>query len=61
MGILSNLFHFLASCPYGDKDCPKIHDLEERDKGQDSRIQNIERILYVIVGMIAVNWGISLW
>ena len=61
MGILSNLFHFLATCPYQDKDCPKVKELEDRDRGQDARIRNIERILYIIMGMVAVNWGFSLW
>lgn len=57
---LSNLFH-LISCPYQDKDCPKVSELREQDKGQDDRIANIQRILYIIVGMVAVNWGFSLW
>lgn len=61
MGILSNLFHFLASCPYGDKECPKIEELKKDDVQQDSRLANLERILYIIVGMIAINWGIALW
>lgn len=61
MGILTNLFHFLASCPYQDKPCPKIEDLTDRDDGQDSRLRNIERVLYIIVGMVAVNWGFTLW
>lgn len=57
---LLNLFHFI-SCPYQDKDCPKVSELREQDKGQDDRISNIQRILYIIVGMVAVNWGFSLW
>lgn len=57
---LLNLFH-LISCPYQDKECPKVSELREQDKGQDDRIANIQRILYIIVGMVAVNWGFSLW
>lgn len=55
------LFGVSAQCPYSDKDCPKIEDIKASDRSQDRRIANIERILYVIVGMIAINWGISLW
>lgn len=60
MGFLSNLFHFI-SCPYQDKDCPKISELKTADKGQDDRIDSIIRILYIIIGMIAVNWGVAIW
>lgn len=60
MGILTKLFHFI-SCPYQDKDCPKIAELKDSDKGQDDRIETIQRILYIIVGMIAINWGFALW
>ena len=60
MRSLLNLFHFI-SCPYQDKDCPKISELKGRDNGQDTQIRNIQRILYIIVGMVAVNWGFSLW
>lgn len=48
-------------CPYGAEQCPKIEDIKEDAEDNRRRIQNIERILYMIVGMIAINWGISLW
>lgn len=60
MGILSKLFPFI-SCPYQDKDCPKIAEVRNTDKGQDRRLLKIEKILYVIVGMIAIEWGIQIW
>ena len=60
MGILSKLLSSIT-CPYQDKDCPKVAELRDSDKGQDSRILRIERAVYVIMGMIAIEWGIQLW
>lgn len=55
-------------CPYDDKECPKLMDMEEEIKNLkndiekvNSDIQTISRYLYLIIGMVAVNWGISLW
>lgn len=57
-----------AKCPYEDKECPKLVELEkdykELRKEFDSLktdIQTLSRYLYLIIGMIAVNWGITLW
>ena len=57
-----------VDCPYGADSCPKIEELErrleeteERIKGQSTDIKTMMKYLYIIVGMVAVNWGISLW
>lgn len=50
-----------VSCPYTDKDCPKIEEIREDTKIMESRINNLERLLYVIIGMIAINSGLILW
>ena len=60
MGILFKLLSSIT-CPYQDKDCPKIAEVRNTDKGQDKRLMKIERILYAIMGMIAIEWGINLW
>lgn len=55
-------------CPYDDKECPKIKELENDIFNLQKEInilktdiQTISRYLYLIIGMVAVNWGISLW
>lgn len=48
-------------CPYGAESCPKIDEIKADADDNRRRIQKIEQILYMVVGMIAINWGISLW
>ena len=50
-----------AICPYQDKDCPKIIDVGKLVEDNQRRLSNVEKLLYLIVGMIAVNWGVTLW
>lgn len=57
-----------VDCPYGADSCPKVEELErkleeteERIKEQSTDIKTMMKYLYIIVGMVAVNWGISLW
>lgn len=49
------------NCPYGADDCPKIEDIEKRAENHEKDISEIKKILYILIGMVAVNWGISLW
>lgn len=48
-------------CPYLDKDCPKVVDLDKEVTELKNEIKKINYYLYMIIGMIAVNWGINLW
>jgi hypothetical protein len=48
-------------CPYDDKECPKLADMDAEIQKIKSDIQTLSRYLYLIIGMIAVNWGITLW
>lgn len=48
-------------CPYGDKECPKLEDVNEIVNKNQARLLNIERVLYIIVGMLAINSGLILW
>lgn len=55
-------------CPYGADSCPKIEELERRleeteehIKEQSIDIKQLLKYVYVLIGMVAVNWGITLW
>ncbi len=48
-------------CPYADKDCPKLESVNEIVNNNQKRLLNIERVLYIIVGMIAINSGLIIW
>ena len=48
-------------CPYQDKECPKINDIENDLNFLKKMVFQNQKILYVVIGMIAVNWGVLLW
>lgn len=50
-----------AICPYQDKECPKIIDVGKTVEANQKRLANVEKLLYIVVGMIAINWGMALW
>lgn len=50
-----------AICPYKDKDCPKIIDIGKLVEDNQRRLSNVEKLLYIIVGMIVINYGVTLW
>ena len=50
-----------AICPYKDKDCPKSIDIGKVVEDNQRRLSNVEKVLYVIMGMIAINYGVTLW
>ena len=50
-----------AICPYKDKDCPKIIDIGKLVEDNQRRLSNVEKLLYLIMGMIAINYGVTLW
>ena len=50
-----------AICPYKDKECPKIIDVGKVVEDNQKRLANVEKLLYIVVGMIAINWGMALW
>ena len=50
-----------VSCPYNDKNCPKLEEVNERALNYEKRLANIERVLYIIIGMITINSGLILW
>ena len=49
-----------AKCPYGASECPKIEDIEERVTRDESVLQNMQRTLYIIVGLLMVELGVSI-
>ena len=50
-----------AICPYKDKDCPKIIDIGKLVEDNQRRLSNVEKLLYLIMGMIAINYGVTPW
>lgn len=50
----------LLSCPYQDQDCPKVSDLERTVSDTSERVRNVERLLYVVIGMITIEFGVVL-
>ena len=50
-----------AICPYKDRDCPKIIDIGKLVEDNQRRLSNVEKLLYLIMGMIAINYGVTLW
>lgn len=50
-----------VNCPYNDKECPKLEEIKTDVKTNEQRLNNMERLLYIIIGMIAINSGLILW
>jgi len=46
------------TCPYLDRDCPKVSEVQEEMDRMRGLLQNMTRILYVIVGIILVQTGV---
>lgn len=51
----------LDFCPYQDKQCPKISDLEKDIKFLRKTVFDNQKILYIIIGMIAIEWGVMIF
>ena len=47
-------------CPYGDKMCPKVESLDKDLKDTKEGIKSMNRLLYVIAGILTVQLGIGL-
>ena len=59
LGRLSSLLCSLV-CPYQDRDCPKVSDLERTVMNNADRLANVERLLYIVIGMIAIEMGVMI-
>lgn len=59
LGRLSSLLYSLV-CPYQDRDCPKVSDLERTVMNNANRLANVERLLYIVIGMIAIEMGVMI-
>lgn len=47
-------------CPYQDRQCPKVSDLDRTVEENSARLANVERLLYVIIGMITIEFGVMI-
>lgn len=59
LGRLSSLLYSLV-CPYQDRDCPKVSDLERTVMNNAGRLANVERLLYIVIGMLAIEMGVMI-
>lgn len=59
LGRLSSLLYSLV-CPYQDQDCPKVSDLERTVTNNADRLANVERLLYIVIGMLAIEMGVMI-
>lgn len=57
-----------ADCPYGANACPKIEEIEDRIEAaeqtareQSADIKRLIQYVGILMGMVAINWGISIW
>ena len=48
-----------AQCPYLDKDCPKVENLEQELKEVKDTLKSVLRVLYALAGIVAIQTGIS--
>ena len=48
------------TCPYGARECPKVQDLEGRVMKDEELLQSMSRTLYVIVGLLMVELGVTI-
>jgi len=47
-------------CPYLDKQCPKVAHTDDQVTLNAKRLAKVERLLYVIIGMLAIEYGFVL-
>jgi len=49
-----------AICPYNDKECPKLEDVRDVVADNASRLANVEKLLYLIIGIITIELGVQI-
>lgn len=49
----------MAQCPYTDKPCPKVTELEERVSKMERNQVVMMRLLYFIAGIVSVTLGVD--
>lgn len=49
-----------VECPYTDRDCPKVEDVMDDVDDLKQRLANMERILYLIVGILTIELGVTI-
>lgn len=50
----------MAQCPYTDKPCPKVDELEERVVKMEKNQIMMMRLLYLIAGIVSATLGINI-
>ena len=47
------------TCPYLDKDCPKVSEVDDDIKDVRKALTEVTRILYIIAGIILIQTGVG--
>lgn len=47
-------------CPYGDKPCPKIDDLEKDVDTVKETVKSMQKTLYLIAGILIAELGVTI-
>lgn len=50
----------MTQCPYTDKPCPKVTDLEDRVTRMERNQAVMMRLLYFIAGVVSVSLGVNI-
>ena len=61
MNMTTKVNSLAVMCPYNDKECPKLEEIKVDVKENEVKINRLENLLYIIIGMIAINSGLILW
>jgi len=48
------------SCPYGDRNCPKVEDVEHQMEQCRKSLAEMAKLLYIIAGILMVQLGVTI-
>ena len=48
-------------CPYGANDCPKFDDVKRQLEIVSKSLINLNRVVYVMCGIIMAEFGVMIW
>lgn len=49
-----------GECPYGVNPCPKIEDVQDDIDRMKDAITEIQKSLYIVIGILTINLGVTL-
>lgn len=48
-------------CPYAENDCPKVNDLKEALDKVNVALSTLTKLVYIMTGIIAVQFGVMIY